>query len=262
MISSEDGYGVASWFLPHRGLDGLKWASRAGFAAVHIDGDDVALASPAAIRDLADSTGLTLAGLSVVDLERFGLQAGVAEAAVDNAIGLAGSMGISYVYLPAFGRATLRDDGDIARMAQLLDHALTRSRDQGLTIATENSLGARGLVALIGSRAVPRLELLFDTQNPTVAGVDPLTLIQAGACHIRSFVHVKDGLNGLGDARLGDGTANVAASMRALLVAGFSGTFVVENNYCSDGLRKAIKDLDWLRRMTSEGAQYDGGSAT
>lgn len=243
--------GVTSWCLPARGADGLVWAHENGFGSLHLDSDDFDDGSASILRRMADSRGIILAGLSVVALERVGLRGKSARDAVERAVEHAVALGVGYVYLPAFGRAALRNSHDIRAMSRLLDLALATSAGPGLTIASENTLDPGGLQTLLGSAPIDRLELLFDTQNPVVAGLNPLALIDVAACHIRSFVHVKDGDGGLGEARLGSGSSRVWASVIALLEAGFSGTFVLESDYRVNGRHRAKKDQDRLRRVVA-----------
>lgn len=241
--------GVASWFLPCRGKEALRWASTNGFSLVHLDRVDVAGSAPGAFTDMAEQWDIELGALSVVDLEHVGLRFDTGVRVIDEGLALAAALGIDYVYLPAFGRAELVDDDDLCAMADLLRYAIGQAARLGLCVGTENALPAQKLSALFTLVDDERLELLFDTQNPVMKGLDPCRIAASAAARIRRFVHVKDGDGGLGNRRIGAGTANVAATLATLQRSGFTGRYVLENDYRHVGPAAARTDLQELARL-------------
>ena len=236
-------FGVTTWFLPERGVPGLRWACDAGFRSVHLDSRDLVTVTPEQYLVAAQDLGIGLGGLAVVDLEVTNLNDhATTKSCVEAAIQLATDLGVNYVYLPAFGRAEISSVENMVLMAELLTHALTISHDTGQIIATENTLGPIGLRALFDLVDDPRLRLLFDTQNPYLWGHHPPDIADEFASRIGPFVHIKDGIGTMGNRRIGDGECHVASSVQSLINAGFDGTFVLENDYRSADIESARVD--------------------
>lgn len=252
---SSTNLGVTSWFLPVRGASALSWASHRGFGLVHIDMTDVAIAGTDALLEGSRKLGVTLAGLAVNPLEDIGVDGRPADETVDVALTAARALGISYVYLPSFGAADIESADDIRSTAQLLRYAVDRASEAGIVIATENGLPADDLAELVELVDRDELELLFDTQNLSLRGINPVDVIDRHRSRITSFAHVKDGADALGQSRLGAGSSNVGCSIAALLASGFQGTFVVENDYRTASETDVAADIRWLREtmLTLEG---------
>jgi len=244
--------GVTTWFLPRRGAGALEWAKYAGFEAVHFDRNDLAVGTPAGFRSAADALGVNLAGLSVVEIEHLGIAGREVRDAVTAAIDMAVHLSVTFVYLPAFGAAALRDGEALSLMANLLEHAVKSAEGTSLTVATENDLDSKELLTLFSLLSGDRVELLFDTQNPVMVGLDPLTLIEMAGHHVKTFAHVKDGVYELGDCRIGDGCARVSESIGALVNAGFDGTFVLESDYRTGNIQAARLDQNRVRQFAEQ----------
>lgn len=249
--------GVTTWFLHERGPSALRWAHTQGFSHVHFDRGDLVGQDLGAFRALSEDFGLALGGLSVAELESCGVTGYQARDRVKLAAAEAVALGVDYLYLPSFGAARMRTRHDISATAELLRYALAVCRPEGLTVATENDLSAPELTQLFSLVADDELELLFDTQNLSIRGVDPLAVIELHSNRVRRFVHVKDGTTGLGDARLGSGNARVGESLRALQMGGFRGVFVIESDFRSASPSAVSDDQTRLSTMTMYG---DSGS--
>ena len=253
------GMGVTSWFLPSRGIGAVLWAAEAGFGHVHIDMTDVATCKPAELRSQSRERGITLAGLAVDSLETIGVYGTRARNAVDHALATAPLLDVSYVYLPSFGSAYIRSFSDLRATANLLRYAADQAQDEGIVIATENSLPAPALSLLFDFVDRDAVELLFDTQNLPLRGINPLEVVSKHGDRIRSFAHVKDGMNELGASRLGAGTSAIGRSIDALLSHGFTGIFIIESDYRSASRAAVEHDSTWLLKISSEcGAQILG----
>lgn len=246
--------GVATWFLPARGPSAVRWAHARGFRYLHLDRHDLIGQDVAAMRSLSRDLDVMLAGLSISDLEVTGIRGVEAIAAISDAVTTAAALAIDYVYLPAFGAAQMRTAADIVAMAELLKFALATARENGVTIATENSLPTTELTTLFDLVGDDDLDLLFDTQNLSIRGIDPLHVIATHGERVRQFVHVKDGTTGLGNRPLGAGWADVASSLRALCCAGFGGVYVLESDYRSLPLGAPAADQAMLNRLIARTA--------
>ena len=245
------GMGVTSWFLPARGIDALLWAAEAGFGHVHVDMTDIASCEPAALRSHSRKLGVSLSGLAVDSLETIGIHGTLARDAVDHALAMGSFLGIPYVYLPSFGCARIRSFTDLRATADLLRYAADQAQEKGIVIATENPLPIPALSLLFDFVDRDAVELLFDTQNLSVCGIDPLEVVGKHGGRIRSFVHVKDGVGDLGASRLGAGMSAVGRSVAALLSQGFTGIFVIESDYRTVSRADVEHDSTWLLRITT-----------
>ncbi|GED98944.1 hypothetical protein nbrc107697_29830 [Gordonia crocea] len=241
--------GVTAWTLPVRGVAAVRWAAEHGFAHLHLDLVDVEAATTAGLRTAAAESHVRLAGLAINRLELTGVAGTHAEAAVAEAIDVASDLEVRYVYLPSFEQAEITGGADLERTAELLRLAGARAAAAGVTVATENVLPGEQLSTLFALVGDDGVELLFDTQNLVVAGVDHREVLAAHTTRIRSFVHVKDGAAGLGDRRLGDGGADVAGTIRQLCAGGFTGVYVIENDYRTGAADAAAADARWLRKV-------------
>jgi sugar phosphate isomerase/epimerase len=256
-------FGVTTWTLGVRGVSALRAAKRFDLASVHLDMKDLGSATTqemGEIKAASQDLGIRLAGISVNRLEETGLSlSNEAMSAVSDVLHAAKQLDIGYVYLPFFERARLGTPDEIARAQRLLQCALSLSEDDGTTIALECTLGAKPLRALIESLSNPRVETLFDTQNLYLAGIDPIDVLEQTAQHTQSFVHVKDGWTQLGNARVGQGAAGVHNSLSALQSFGFSGQYILENDYSHDAFARIEQDKELLSEILK--SPLDSGNA-
>jgi sugar phosphate isomerase/epimerase len=249
--------GVTTWTLPTRGEKAIGWARHQGFGFVHLDTDDVAGVGAAGIRTLratASNCGVRLAGLALSSFETVGIRdRHGSRQIVERGLDVARKLDIGFIYLPSFGAAEIRSEDDLLRTAELLCHVLERS-DIGMTVASESHLSAESTIRLFDMISDPRACLLFDTQNPVLAGHDPAELARIVGYLIGPYVHVKDGRLHKGDAIIGHGVSRVAATINALTDGGFSGSFVLEGEYRVRPTRHAQADQRALRCLIDRSA--------
>ena len=243
---------MTSWTLPVRGIEALRWAHANGFEHIQIDEHDVSSPNPQRMLGLSEELGVSLAGLAVSRLETIGVQGPRARDAIDQAIATARSLSIEYVYLPSFGAAEMNGIEDITATAKLLRYSLSVARRIGMTVATENALSADGLSILFELVDDEELDLLFDTQNLCVRGIDPLAVLTCHGWRARKCVHVKDGERGLGNERLGRGQALVADSLDVLRRLKFAGNFILESEFSEGEGSAPFRDYLWLRDRVRE----------
>jgi sugar phosphate isomerase/epimerase len=254
--------GVTSWTL---GLpdDPPARAAELGFAIVHVaevelvgDGPRVELARADAYAGRAAAAGVAVTAVAASRLERVGLASQrAAEEALSCAIGAAAHVDAGLAYAPSFEAAEIRDGDDLSRTARLLRSGLAAARGTGVRVATESTLGPAELRSLLDLVDDPDLLVLFDTQNPTLWGHDPLELLDEVAAALAPAVHVKDGAGGeMGNARIGAGEANVGATLTRLRELGFSGDLVLESEYGADAEARVLADVRALHALLGTGA--------
>lgn len=245
--------GVTTWTLPYRGPKALQLAAKYGFDFVHMDFRDTGN-STVRVRDLRSvsrDTGVELTGMSVNRLEAVGLlDISSAKSAILESIDLAFLLGVNYVYLPFFGLAEI-DEGNVSTAALLADFASARAPED-LTIGIESGLNVTGIQTLFAELGPTKIQVLFDTQNPTIRGIDNIELARAVAPYLGSFVHVKDGRRRLGDRRIGRGAANLRRVIRVLVESGFRGKYVLENDYQRRLGQRTRFDQATVRRFVQE----------
>jgi sugar phosphate isomerase/epimerase len=224
----------------------LEWASARELGLVHFDRRDVEMYdSPVVLRDAANALGIKLGALAMYELERLGIEDVTrAHRIIDEDIDLAVALGVTYIYLPSFNAAEIRDRNGLIRTAELLSYALDST--DALTVASENSLSGSQNIELFRLVNNRRLRLLYDTQNPILFGLHPGVLASQTAHLIGRYVHVKDGIAGEGDAVVGCGMADVRATLAILCRAGFTGEFVFEGAYRTYGSSRLIADVNGL----------------
>jgi sugar phosphate isomerase/epimerase len=247
-------FGVTAWTVPGRGVRALEYAHSLGFGYVHIDRDDLPSyrqQDVLKLRRASTALRIRLAGFAINRLESVGLaDAAKSKRVVEEGVRLASLLGINYVYLPFFGAAQIKSKSDFSHAVELTKYALERSERSSTTVAVEHTLDLFKTRQLFESVGSPRARLLFDTQNPTVHGINAVELVEGVADYIGEFVHVKDGVFNLGDATVGEGRSDVRATLEILISRGFVGGFVLEGNYLRSPER-ALEDQRALKEIIS-----------
>lgn len=259
-----DDVGVTTWFLPERGVAGLRWAQQLGFVAVHVDARDLAELGSTEFAAAARDLGVDPIGVAAVEIEEIGLESREpARRAISDAIELAKDLDADLVYLPAFGSAAIASTADLVRFAGLLRYAIDSAEDH-VKVAVEAPMAADDLAKLFHEVDDSRLRLLLDTQNPTLWG-HPVGPIVDAFAQVIGAVHVKDGSGTMGNRQLGHGDADLVHTLSRLAVNGYTGRFVIENDYRSASTiaafldRSALNDLWGTARRCRQPA---GGDVT
>lgn len=240
--------GATTWFLPERGVQGLRWASRAGVRSVHFDQNDLR-DGVAQYAETASALGVALSGFAIVALEDVGLgNSSHAREVIDQAVGFARDLGVPLVYLPAFGNAGVSSQADRNRFADLVSFAIDKVGDSA-RIAIEAPLGADGLLALFDAVADPRLQMILDTQNPILWGEDVVAIVEMFAAKVVA-VHVKDGADRAGDRPIGQGRAPIRETFDALVRHCVTAPILLENDYrMSKGPAAIAADTSAVRSL-------------
>ena len=207
-------------------------------------------------RQAAAATGVEIAAVAPARLNQLGLTsaagseaAKACEANIVVAIQAAAAFGAPLVYLPSFVNGEIRSESDLRRTAEAMQVACDRAAAHGLTVATENTLGAEDNLRLLAMIDRPNARVLLDTQNPALWGHDVADYAERLWPRLANQVHVKDGRDGrMGNATLGDGEAGVAATAAALKTLGFDGILISENDYTGEHASRAGRDLATLAR--------------
>lgn len=241
--------GATLWTLPSRGVRGLEVAAGLGFDIVHIDHRDLNDGIGALLKTAA-ACDIRIGGISLSSAEALGLSdRGRLLTEIRDVSRSARELNAPFVYLPSFGEARIDDDADLRATRWALQTLLDETAECDTIVATENGLSAQECAELFDRIPSSRLRLLFDTQNPVVFGFDAADHARLLGGFVGPFVHLKDGVAGLGDAAVGAGVAGVHRTVEALFARGWRGTFVVETDYAAVGLDVATQDIRTAQRL-------------
>lgn len=263
------GIGVCGWSLGRSGPDQLARAAELGFGLIHLDGDEVVRGDwlpdgPAAATALATAsarTGVGIAAVSPGRLNQLGLtspqgsvEARACEQSIAVAIAAAAALGAPLVFLPSFRNGEIRDEAGLRRTAEVVRWTWDVAGDHDVQVATENTLDAAGNLRLLAMVDRPNARILLDTLNPALWGHDVAAYTEALWPHLADQVHVKDGRDGrMGNAPLGDGQADLAATVVVLRAHGFDGSVISENDYADEAADGAARDIAWVTRAFPAG---------
>ncbi len=251
-------------------------ASELGFEGVELDWYDFTEAQPGGplapenretIRQAAAQAGVDIpcvaahflnqGGLADPDKEAFGLDA------VRAGIRLCTDLGASYLLVPFFGPAMMRDDQAVARLEANLRRLAPAAEQAGVTLAIENTLRADHNAALLERVDSHAIGNYWDMANCMGLGYDPLEEIAQLGRHIVR-VHAKDyfqgaaapgtpeepHFDGLNTKPFGEGDVPVPAVLSALQQSGYDDYVVLETGKFDDAKRSAKAALTLLQQLS------------
>jgi sugar phosphate isomerase/epimerase len=205
----------------------------------------------AAYLDAAEKWDIIYPSLAITTLGKFGVNmtapAGsdskkLALLAVRRGVDTASAMGIPMIMIPSFFDDEMKTDSDLRETAECLKYACDYAAAKNIVISTENLLSAEATLELIDLVGKDALKVYFDTQNYKLFmkynTQEIFTRLLPYICQI----HVKDGLDCLSGALLGDGTADYDDMVRLIRASDYSGWIVSENYYDQSPLNKQSED--------------------
>jgi acetyl esterase len=221
--------------LPSRDDSQLfRRARRLGFAGVEVNLQPNRPERIDAVRRAQAETGLAVPSLVLGEHNDLGGIAdddsAVAASAADDvrrAIEWAAELGADALLVPFFGRAELRDEGDLRRAAAAFRPLCQTAGERGVSLLYEGTLAAdevRRLAGLVDSGA---FGCYFDYANVVARGMDSATELRLLAELVRR-VHLKDVRVTVNDCPPGLGLVDFGESGRALDAIGYDGWVVLE----------------------------------
>ncbi|MCY3707846.1 MAG: sugar phosphate isomerase/epimerase [Caldilineaceae bacterium] len=251
-------------------------ATELGFEGVELDWYDFSEAqqgaplSPenrATIRQAAANAGVEIpsvaahflnqGGLADAEKEEFGLDA------VRTGIRLCTDLGATYLLVPFFGPAMMRDDQAVARLEANLRLLAPEAEAAGVTLAIEHTLRGDHTAALLDRVGSPSIGDYWDMANCMGLGYDPLEEIAQLGRHI-ARVHAKEyhrgdaapgtpeepHFDGLNTKPFGQGDVPVLAVFSALKAIGYDGYVVLETGRFDDARRSAQAALSLMQDLS------------
>ena len=259
--------GVTQWSLPCAVADCVEMAAALGFGAVQVDLGAAEAGYPltdTALQNrlLSDAARCGVEIVSVVwnDLCKNGFvhapgdpRRETAWQTIERGVETAARMGVRSVCLPSFFDNAMRDADGYARTVEALRHACQLAAPHGILVYTENVLDTAALEMFFRDIGQDNLRLLFDSQNYAfMAGLDAAAVFQSAQAYIEGFLHVKDGIDGLGTSPLGKGSSGLSRTLDSIVKSGFSGYYILENHY--DSREAAAAEISVLRHMLDSAA--------
>lgn len=257
--------GVTQWFLDcELGPKSLKRASELGFSAIHINAGmphaKHYLGQSETIQDYRNASeryGVRIVGVAFNSLETTGLlvsEKGILDtdfrASITTIIESCITLEIPLLYFPSFHLSQISNMSQFQKTVRMLQYACDYAQGEQLEIVSENTLNAKENMALFKAVNRKKLKLLFDTQNPFLAGHCPLEIIEELFPVMTNQIHIKDGLHSvLGSARLGTGEIRLEQTLQKLVEKGFSGSYILENDYREDAEHRVLADLNNLSNL-------------
>lgn len=258
--------GVTQWCLDYpTGIDSLKRASDLGFSFIHVNadnpGDEFYLGESSVIdkyQNVIDAHKIHISAISLNALERFGLLVDdnndidfMLRKIIDTIIASAYILKVPVVYFPSFVNAEITNHDKLRKTIIILQYACDQAEKYALDIATENTLTVEDIHTLFDQVDRKNLKLLVDSQNYILWQRPILTIVDEFYSKMINQVHVKDGINQMGNARLGEGDAKLNHTLACLCQKGYNGLFILENDYSVDAAKKINEDRKNLLSILS-----------
>lgn len=265
-------YGICEWCLPPVGPAVCRLAADYGLDGVALDlgslEDGLRLADPRIrewYREEGRKTGVSFCALALnvlfsFDMIHRGDAAREAELfrILEEAVKAAADLEIPVIQVPNFPGNAMTEVKHIDVMAERLRELCDMALPWGITIGTENTLGAEGNRELIRLAGRNNLRVYFDTENPYYFGFGESPDILAGLEGLICQIHVKDGTGGsMSRTPLGKGNGRFRECAEILLRSGYSGWIILENEFKAWGRnndRLLTEDLRTMRDAFEERA--------
>ncbi len=253
-------------------------ASELGFEGVELDWYDFAEAQPGGplatenretICSSASQAGVEIPSVAAHFLNRGGLADPEMEAfgldAVRAGISLCTDLGATYLLVPFFGPAMMRDDHAVARLEANLRRLAPEAEQAGVTLAIEHTLRGDDTAALLDRVDSPFIGNYWDMANCMGLGYDPLEEIAQLGRHIVR-VHAKEyhrgdaspgtsadpHFDGLNTKPFGEGDVPVPTVLAALQQSGYDSYVVLETGKFDDARRSAKAALSLLQQLSGK----------
>ena len=207
----------------------------------------------ARVREAADEHGIALPsvcpsylncrpGLASPDPDERAATAGdladLIEAAAD--------LGAGTILTPFFYEAEIDGEADRERVVAEVRDLAPLAEEAGVTLALETSLPPETDRAMLDAIDSPAVGIYYDVGNSTWFGYDPAREFEVVGEAIATM-HVKDSIDGSGDAMLGAGEVDFAGFADALDALGYDGWLVLETVHRGDPIADAAANLAFLR---------------
>ena len=259
--------GMTQWQLPVPMADCVRATAELGLEAVQVDLGPAAKGYPltdpalqARLLEDAARTGVALVSLVLNDLCGNGFvrapgdpRRDIAYETLRRGVETAARMGVPTICMPSFFDNRISDADSYARTVEAIRYICDLGAEKGITIYTENVMDPAALLRFFDDMDRPALRLLFDSQNyRQMVNGDAAAVFEAARDRVGDFLHIKDGVKGLGDAPLGEGNSDLRRTLKIIVSCGFRGTFILENKYGT--LEEARNEAAVLRTMLDEAA--------
>ena len=265
-------FGLCEWALEARGAALCKIVSEAGLEAIQLGIGKEALRGQGLLcRELqdeymeaAEKYGLTFTSISMTVLDHISMCDQNDPAAREKAIELifegiriAKRMGMPMLMCPSFNKSEISGKSAFEMTVENYRKICREAAAQGLTVTTENNMGAEDMLSLVRLVNADNFGIYFDSQNHylkyKLSMPDLFEMLKDEVYEI----HVKDGRgNDLSGALLGTGDTEFFKTAEKIVKSSYRGFIVIENYYTQPPLstkgispkRLLAQDVETLKK--------------
>lgn len=238
------GFGVCAWSLPLQGEELFRWLRDHGVQNVSVEFDAEACADDEGMRrwcarqkELAQRYGIAFSILALNVLCRYGMCHKENEPTVrrilERAIPTAVELGAPAIHMPSFVQGEIHSQEELEQTVVCLRYAAELGQRYSIAVGYESPLDEGGVRYVLEHVSGDTFFLLFDNENVSLRGIDPVQLYRSFAPHYR-HTHLKSGsakdapLRPLAQEESFGGLVPLADAMRK---GGFDGWVILESSY-------------------------------
>ena len=176
-------------------------------------------------------------------------QGKIAYETMNHGIETAQQMNIDTIMVPNFFANAILDEKHFENTAEALIHCCDKALQYGITIASESSISPEEHFRLLDLVNRPNIGIFFDTMNEKFFGKrDQLDALKKKFPRMVPQIHVKDGVDHLSGAFLGEGDMDFFKQADYIAGANYSGWIILENYHSHMPLR-GTTSVDQLQRL-------------
>jgi len=171
---------------------------------------------------------------------------------IDRTIDMAAYMKMGMVLYPSFVDGEIRTQEELEITCEALRYGCREAAKHGITVTSENTLSMEWIIRMKKLVDCPNFSISYDTQNywrvARLSQVEILDFLHKNDL-LYPEIHVKDGIDDVISSQLiGNGNANVQASIDYLKKIDYNGWLYLENYYWMLPLRDQGDPFDLLRQ--------------
>lgn len=237
------GLGVCEWSLPYRGEELFDWMSKHGVDNISVGFDYDACQTEESqkawcgkYQELAKKYGIDFSILALNTLCDYGMNQKEHEETVKDILGkgikTAALLGAPAVHLPSFGQGEIKSAEELPQVIKMLQYACRLGEQYQIQIGYESPLDVKDLQYVTENVHGETFYMLFDNENVSLRGIDPVALYEAFPDHyIHS--HLKAGMAEEDSRPLATITefGGLKPLAEAMKKHGFDGWIILETDY-------------------------------
>lgn len=190
------------------------------------------------IRQEAEENNIEIVAMALNDLCKNAFvkdeHNGIAYETLRKGVEAAHAMKIPALTIPSFGSNRIQTKADYEKTIEAYKYLCDLAGQQGVVVYMENVMLPEELHDFVERVHADNLKLLYDSQNyHVVKGYDSAALLEQfmEEFDLGDFLHIKDGVDGMGNRYMGEGNSNVQSCIEVLKRKNYNGIIILENSY-------------------------------